>query len=163
MYQASGQSKDRVRSTAETIQMIVKRQTYAGHAPADDAQDKRRHDRVQGAIARARVTIPLGNIAQAEKEAQRQLERAERAQLRERPDDETLDGDPRLTLYVVDRIIWLAHWMDRVSLNQLPPKGKRTRAEITDLCREEHPEDLIELAWVRLARRNAPVLERVAQ
>ena len=143
--------------------MIMKRQTYAGHQQAGPAQDKRRHDRVQGAIARARVTIPLGNAAQAEKEAQRQIERDERARLRERPNDDTLDSDPRLTLYVVDRIIWLAHWMDRVSLNQLPPKGKRTRAEITDLCREEHPDDLIELAWTRLTRRQAPVLERVAQ
>lgn len=144
--------------------MIMKRQTYPGHQPAGAAQDKRRHDRVQGAIARARVTIPLGNAAQAEKEAQRQIERAERAQARERPDDDTIDSDPRLTLYVVDRIIWLAHWMDRISLNQLPPKGKRrTRAEITDLCREEHPDDLIELAWSRLARRQAPVLERIAQ
>jgi hypothetical protein len=143
--------------------MMMKRQTYAGHVPATPAQDKRRQDRVEGAIARARVTIPLGIAAQAEKEAQRQIERDERAQLRARPDDATLDSDPRLTLYVVDRIIWLAHWMDRVSLNQLPPKGKRTRAEITELCREEHPDDLIELAWTRLARRHAPVLERIAQ
>jgi len=144
--------------------MIMKRrQTNSAHAAAGPVQDKRRHERVQDAIARARVTIPLGKIAQDEKEAQRQIERAERAQLREQPDDETLDNDPRLTLYVVDRIIWLAHWMERVSLNQLPPKGKRTRAEITELCREEHPDDLIELAWARLARRKAPVLERVAQ
>lgn len=143
--------------------MIMKRQTYAGHRPTGPAQDKLRQDRVQGAIARARVTIPLGDAAQAEKEAQRQIERAERAQLRDHPDDDTLDSDPRLTLYVVDRIVWLAHWMDRVSLNQLPPKGKRTRAEITELCRAEHPDDLIELAWARLTRRQAPVLKRIAQ
>jgi hypothetical protein len=53
--------------------------------------------------------------------------------------------------------------MDRVSLTRLPPESKRTRAEITELCREEHPAELIELAWARLARRRAPVLERVAQ
>jgi hypothetical protein len=148
---------------SEAISLMMKRQTYAGHKPPGAAQDRQRQQRVQGAIERARVTLPLTNIAQAEKEAQRQIERAERAQVRERPDDDSLDSDPRLTLYVVDRIIWLAHWMDRVSLNRLPPKAKRTRAEITDLCRPEHPDELIELAWTRLARRQAPVLDRIAQ
>jgi hypothetical protein len=140
--------------------MMVKRQIHA--VPRGAAQDKRRQERVRGAISRARTTIPLQDAARAEKEAQRQLERAEHAHRRAANGDGAFDNDPRLTLYVVDRIIWLAHWMDRVSLNQLPPKAKRTRAEITALCREEHPDDLIDLAWTRLERRGAPVLTRVA-
>lgn len=142
--------------------MQKKRSRHAGRTGQPAADDRGRDDRVQAAIARARITIPLENVASAEKEEQRRIERTELAQRRERP-DKAIDSDPRLTLYVVDRIIWLAHWMDRVSLNRLPPNSKRMRAEITDLCREEHPADLIELAWDRLARRGAPVLERVAQ
>lgn len=143
--------------------MMQKRRFSAGEAGHGPAHDGRRHDRIQATIARARVTTPWGDVARVEKQEQRQIERAERAHRRERPGDDTLGTDPRLTLYVIDRIIWLAHWMDRVSLNRLPPKCKRMRAEITDLCREDHPADLIELAWDRLARRRAPVLDRVAQ
>jgi hypothetical protein len=143
--------------------MMQTRSFFAGQAGQKPAHDRRRHDRVQAAIAGARVTILWQRVPRAERQEQRQIERAERAHRRERPSDETLDTDPRLTLHVVDRIIWLAHWMDRVSFKRLPPKCKRMRAEITDLCREEHPADLIELAWDRLARRRAQVLERVGQ
>jgi hypothetical protein len=143
--------------------MMQTRSFLAGEAGQGPAHDRCRHDRIQAAMARARVTIPWHDVAGAEKQEQRQIERAERAYRRARPGDGTLDTDPRLTLHVVDRIIWLAHWMDRVSLNRLPPQCKRMRAEIIDLCRDEHAADLIDLAWARLAPRRAPVLERVAQ
>jgi hypothetical protein len=141
--------------------MMQKRSRYAGSqaAPATARQAADRTQRVRRANDRSRVTIPLFQAAEADKEAQRLIEREERAQ--ERAGAPPFDGDARLTLYVVDRIVWLAHWMDHLSLNQLPPKTKRSRAEITALLRKEFPEDLIALAWTRLARRAAPVLKRV--
>jgi hypothetical protein len=114
---------------------------------------------VRRARDRSNVTIPLLNAAEADKDSQRRLEREERAQ--ERAGAAPFDGDPRLTLFVVDRIIWFAHWMDQVTLNRIPPKTKRPRSEIDTLLRAEFPEDLIALAWTRLARRGAPVLERI--
>jgi hypothetical protein len=136
--------------------MIQRKARYAQPSTAAAANRTRQTKR---ASDRSRVTIPLLNAAAAEKEAQRQLERAERAE--ERAGAPPFDGDARLTLYVVDRIIWFAHWMDDVSLNRLPPAKKRSRDEITALLRAEFPEDLIDLAWTRFARRKAPVLKRV--
>ena len=138
--------------------MVRKKVRYAG-TPSTSAVASRERA-VRRASDRSRTTIPLLQEAAADKEAQRQLERAERAQ--ERAGAAAFDGDPRLTLYVVDRIIWFAHWMDRVSMNQIPPKTKRSRAEIDAALRAEFPEDLIALAWTRLARRDAPVLEKVS-
>jgi hypothetical protein len=143
--------------------MMQKHRFPAGAAGRGPAPDRRRRDRIQAAVPRAGGAIPWRNVATAERQEQRQIERAERARRRAQPGDGSFDTDPRLTVHVVDRIIWLAHWMDRVSLKRLPPECKRMRAEIIDLCRDEHPADLIELAWARLARRRAPVLERVAQ
>jgi hypothetical protein len=137
--------------------MIKKKVRYVEPAQAEKADRARR---VQNASDRSRITIPLLNAAEAEKQAQRQIEREERAQ--ERAGAPAFDGDARLTLYVVDRIIWFAHWVDHVSLNRLPPAKPRSRDEITALLRDEFPEDLIDLAWARLARRNAPVLARIA-
>lgn len=139
--------------------MLQRRLRNAGPGPVS-AQAATRARQIKRASGRARITIPLLQAAAADKEAQRKLERAERAQ--ERAGAAAFDGDPRLTLYVVDRIIWLAHWMDQVSMNQLPPKGKRSRADIDAALRAEFPDDLIALAWTRLARRDAPVLEKVA-
>jgi hypothetical protein len=142
--------------------MMQKRSRYEGsqaaQASAQQVADRTR--RVQRASDRSRITIPLLNAAKAEKQAQRQIERNERAQ--ERAGAPAFDGDARLTLYVVDRIIWFAHWMDYVSLNRLPPSKPRSRDEITALLREEFPDDLVALAWTRLERRNAPVMARVA-
>jgi hypothetical protein len=142
--------------------MIQNKVRYAGTttAAANVAAAASRARATRRAGDRSRVTIPLLEAATADREAQRKLERAERAQ--ERAGAAAFDGDPRLTLFVVDRIIWLAHWIDRVSLNQLPPKAKRSRAEIDAVLRAEFPEDLIALAWTRLARREAPVLDKVA-
>jgi hypothetical protein len=137
--------------------MIQKKARYVEPAQAENADRARR---VQSASDRSRITIPLLNAAEAEKQAQRQIEREERAQ--ERAGASAFDDDARLTLYVVDRIIWFAHWMDHVSLNRLPPAKPRSRDDITALLRDEFPEDLIDLAWARLARRNAPVLARIA-
>jgi hypothetical protein len=139
--------------------MLQKRSRYAGSKPAPTPAANRARQ-VKRASDRSRTTIPLFHAAEAEKEAQRQFERAERAA--ERTGTPAYDGDARLTLFVVDRIIWLAHWMDELSLNRLPPARKRSRAEITAALRDEFPEDLIELAWTRLARREAPVLMRVS-
>jgi hypothetical protein len=142
--------------------MMQKRSRYegsrAGLASAKQAASRARS--VKRASDRSRTTIPLLTAAAADREAQRKLERAERAQ--ERAGAAAFDGDPRLTLYVVDRIISLAHWTDKLSMNQLPPKLKRSRAEIDAALHDEFPEDLIALAWTRLARRDAPVLEKIA-
>jgi hypothetical protein len=140
--------------------MLQKRSRYARSTPGPAGTATARARQVRRASERSRITIPLLQAAAADREAQRRLERAERAE--ERAGAPAFDGDPRLTLHVVDRIIWLAHRMDDVSLNRLPPPGKRSRAEITALLCAEFPEDLIELAWARLARRDAPVLERVS-
>jgi hypothetical protein len=140
--------------------MLQKRSRYISTKPTS-AQAATRARQTKRASDRTRVTIPLLLEAAADKEAQRRLEREERAQ--ERAGAPAFDGDPRLTLYVVDRIVWLAHWMDEVSLNRLPPgKKKRSREEITALLQSEFPDDLIALAWKRLARRAAPVLDRIA-
>jgi hypothetical protein len=139
--------------------MLQKRSRYAGPKPAS-TQAATRARQTKRASDRSRVTIPLLLEAAADKEAQRKVEREERAQ--ERAGAPAFDGDPRLTLYVVDRIVWLAHWMDEVSLNRLPGKKKRSREEITALLQSEFPDDLIALAWKRLARRAAPVLDRIA-
>jgi hypothetical protein len=139
--------------------MLQKRSRYAGTKPAPGLAANRARQ-VKRASDRSRTTIPLFQAAEAEKEAQRRIERAERAS--ERAGGPAFDGDPRLTLYVVDRIIWLAHWMDELSLNRLPPAKKRSRAEITAALQAEFPDDLIALAWRRLARRDAPVLDRIA-
>jgi hypothetical protein len=138
--------------------MLQKRSRFAGTKPESTQANRARQ--IKRASDRSRITIPLLNAAAADKEAQRKFEREERAQ--ERAGSPAFDGDPRLTLYVVDRIIWLAHWMDEVSLNRIPPTKKRTREEITALLQDEFPDDLIALAWKRLARRNAPVLERIS-
>jgi hypothetical protein len=139
--------------------MIQKRSRYAGSKAAPtQAADRARQ--IRRASDRSRVTIPLLQAAAADKEAQRRLERAERAQ--ERAGAAAFDGDPRLTLYVVDRIVWFAHWMDEVSLNRIPRAKKRTREEITALLQAEFPDDLVALAWKRLDRRDAPVLDRIA-
>jgi hypothetical protein len=141
--------------------VIQRKSRYSGAqaaAPAGAAAASRLR-KVKRASDRSRVTIPLLQAAEADQEAQRRLERAERAE--ERNGAPPFDGDPRLTLYVVDRIVWFAHWMDELSLNRLPPKTKRSRAELTAKLRAEFPEDLIDLAWTRLARRGAPVLARV--
>jgi hypothetical protein len=139
--------------------MLQRRSRYPGAKPAP-TQAASRARQIKRASDRSRVTIPLLQDAAADKEAQRKLEREERAQ--ERVGAPAFDGDPRLTLYVVDRIIWFAHWMDEVSLNRLPPGKKRSRAEITALLQSEFPDDLIALAWKRLDRRVAPVLDRIA-
>jgi hypothetical protein len=144
------------------VRVIQRKSRYVGAqaaAPSGAAAASRARN-VKRASNRARVTIPLMQAAEADKEAQRQLERAERAQ--ERAGAAPFDGDTRLTLYVVDRIVWFAHWMDELSLNRLPPKTKRSRADISDKLSAEFPEDLVKLAWTRLARRAAPVLERIA-
>jgi hypothetical protein len=139
--------------------MIQKKSRYAGSKPAPVlAADRARQ--IRRASDRSRIPIPLLQAAADDKEAQRKLEREERAQ--ERAGAPALDGDPRLTLYVVDRIVWLAHWMDEVSLNRIPPTKKRTREEITAALQSEFADDLIALAWKRLERRDAPVLDRVA-
>lgn len=143
--------------------MLQRKSRYAASrtpAKAVAASQASRTRSIRRASDRSRVTIPLLQAFEAEKEAQRRLEREERAQ--ERAGAPPFDGDPRLTLYVVDRIVWLAHWMDEVSLNRLPPAKKRARAEIASVLRNEFAEDLIALAWTRLARRDAPVLERIA-
>jgi hypothetical protein len=144
------------------MRVIQRKTRYAGTSTAavSAGAAASRARSVKRASDRARVTIPLMQAADADKEAQRKIERAERAQ--ERDGAPAFDGDPRLTLYVVDRIVWFAHWMDHVSLNRVPPAKPRSRAEITEKLRAEFPEDLIELAWTRLARRDAPVLERVS-
>jgi hypothetical protein len=139
--------------------MLQKRSRYISTKPTS-AQAATRARQTKRASDRTRVTIPLLLEAAADKEAQRRLEREERAQ--ERAGAPPFDGDPRLTLYVVDRIVWLAHWMDEVSLNRLPGNKKRSREEITALLQSEFPDDLIALAWKRLARRAAPVLDRIA-
>ena len=139
--------------------MLQKRSRYAGAKPAS-TQAANRARQTKRASDRSRITIPLLQEAAADKEAQRKLEREERAL--ERAGAPAFDGDPRLTLYVVDRIVWLAHWMDEVSLNRLPPAKTRKREEITALLQDEFPDDLVALAWKRLARRDAPVLERIS-
>lgn len=139
--------------------MLQKRSRYAGSKPAPTPAAKRARQ-VKRASDRSLKTIPLFHAAEAEKEAQRQLERAERAA--ERAGAPPYDGDPRLTLFVVDRIVLLAHWMDELALNRLPPARKRSRAEITAALQDEFPDDLIALAWTRLARREAPVLMRIS-
>ena len=139
--------------------MLQKRSRFAGTKP-ESTHAASRARQIKRASDRSRITIPLLNAAAADKEAQRRFEREERAQ--ERAGASAFDGDPRLTLYVVDRIIALAHWTDELSLNRIPPAKKRTREEITALLQDEFPDDLIALAWKRLARRRAPVQERVA-
>jgi len=139
--------------------MIQKRSRYNGSKPAPTLAANRARQ-IRRASDRSRVTIPLLQAAAADKEAQRRIEREERAQ--ERAGAGAFDGDPRLTLHVVDRIIWFAHWMDEVSLNRIPPAKKRPREEITTLLQNEFPDDLVALAWTRLMRRNAPVLDRIA-
>ena len=105
--------------------MLQKRSRYAGSsAKPSSAAAASRARSTRRAIDRSQVTIPLLQEAAADKEAQRQLERAERAQ--ERAGAPAFDGDPALTLYVVDKIVWLAHWMDEVSLNRIPPAKKRS-------------------------------------
>lgn len=140
--------------------MLQKKSRYAGSSgkPSSAAAASRARS-TRRAIDRSEVTIPLLQQATADKEAQRNLERAERAQ--ERAGAPSFDGDPALTLYVVDKIVWLAHWMDEVSLNRIPPVKKRSRKDITALLQKEFPEELVALAWKRLERRNAPVLDRI--